>query len=63
MDSTPSTALPHAEYERFESMREYEVMFDKLVPTTQRVIRIFDRSLSPYSPGMVPTPPDPRFVS
>jgi hypothetical protein len=53
MDSTPSTALPHAEYERFESMREYEVMFDELVPTTQRVIRIFDRSLSAHynTPG------------
>ena len=46
MDSLPLTALPHAEYERFESMRQYEAMFDELVPTTQRVIRIFDRSLS-----------------
>jgi len=46
MRITPSP-LPHAEYERFESMRQHEAMFDELVPTTQRVIRIFDRSLSP----------------
>ena len=53
MESSPTTALPHAEYERFESMREYEVMFDALVPTTQRVIRVFDRSLSAHynTPG------------
>ena len=44
-DSLP-TGLPHAEYERFESMREYEAMFDDLIPETQRVIRVFDRSLS-----------------
>ena len=44
--STPSQpALPHAEYARFESLREYEDMFDELVTTTQRVIRIFDKSL------------------
>lgn len=46
MESTPSTGLPHAEYERFESMRQYEAMFDELVPATQRVIRIFDKTLS-----------------
>ena len=46
MISTPRPALPHAEYERFESMRQYEAMFDELVRTTQRVIRIFDKSLS-----------------
>ena len=39
-------ALPHAEYERFESFREHDAMFDELVAQTQRVIRIFDRSLS-----------------
>src|SRR5581483_135161 len=37
--------LPHAQYERFESMRQYEEMFDELVPKTQRVIRIFDKAL------------------
>ncbi len=45
MSSTPPPALPHAEYQRFESMRQYEAMFDALIPQTQRVIRIFDRSL------------------
>lgn len=39
-------ALPHAQYHRFESMREYESMFDELVTNTQNVIRIFDRTLS-----------------
>ena len=53
MGSTAPTGLPNAEYERFESMRDYEAMFDALVPTTQRVIRIFDKSLSAYynAPG------------
>ena len=37
--------LPHASYERFESMREYEAMFDDLIPTSHQVIRIFDRTL------------------
>lgn len=46
MEPITTSGLPHAEYERFESMREFEAMFDALVPTTQRVIRIFDRSLS-----------------
>lgn len=46
MDSRPQHALPHAEYERFESTREYEAMFDGLIPATQRIIRIFDRALS-----------------
>ena len=44
--TTPPPALPHAQYERFESVREYEDMFDELVTRTQTVIRIFDRSLS-----------------
>ena len=43
----PQHALPHAQYERFESAREFDAMFDELVPHTQRVIRIFDKSLSP----------------
>ena len=46
MSSTPPSGLPHAEYERFESLREYDAMFEELVPKTQRVIRIFDKSLS-----------------
>ena len=46
MSSTPRPALPHAEYERFDSMRQFDAMFDALVPTTQRVIRIFDKALS-----------------
>ena len=46
MDTTPQPALPHAQYERFESVRELEEMFDALIPQTQRVIRIFDKSLS-----------------
>ena len=46
MTSTPQPALPHAQYERFESMREYEAMFDELVPRTERVIRIFDKALT-----------------
>jgi hypothetical protein len=46
MTTTPPAVLPHAQYERFESMREYEDMFDDLVARTQSVIRIFDRSLS-----------------
>jgi hypothetical protein len=46
MTSTQQPALPHAEYRRFESLREYDAMFDELVPQTQRVIRIFDKSLA-----------------
>ena len=39
--------LPHAQYERFESMRDYDAMLDELVPQTQRMIRVFDKALSP----------------
>src|SRR5688572_6449025 len=46
MDTTLQPALPHARYERLESVRELEDMFDELIPRTQRVIRIFDKSLS-----------------
>ena len=46
MSSLPQTGLPHADYQRFESLRQYEAMLDELVPQTQRVIRIFDRTLS-----------------
>jgi hypothetical protein len=38
--------LPNARYERFDGMREYDAMFDELIPKTQRVIRVFDRALS-----------------
>jgi hypothetical protein len=38
--------LPNAEYRRFESMREYETVIDSMIPQTQRVIRVFDRTLS-----------------
>lgn len=46
MNSNPLPALPHAEYERFDSMRQYEAMLDALIPQTQRVIRIFDKGLA-----------------
>lgn len=38
--------LPNAAYRRFEGMREYEAIIDGLIPTTQRFIRVFDRTLS-----------------
>jgi hypothetical protein len=47
MIERPQSGLPHATYERFDSARELEDMFDELVRETQRVIRIFERSLSP----------------
>jgi len=37
---------PNAEYRRFESNREYELVIDELLPTTQQFIRIFDKTLS-----------------
>ena len=37
--------LPNAEYRRFESMREYEEVIDRMIPQTIRTIRVFDRSL------------------
>lgn len=46
MSSRERPALPHAQYERFESMREYEAMFDVFIPGTQREIRVFDKALS-----------------
>ena len=41
-DIQPLPALPHAQYERFESMREHDAMFDELIPPAQQTIRIFD---------------------
>lgn len=44
----PATGnLPNAEYRRFESLREYEALVDAMVPQTQRIIRVFDQTLSP----------------
>lgn len=37
--------LPNAEYRRFEGMREYQAVIDRMIPLTLRTIRIFDRSL------------------
>ena len=37
--------LPNAEYRRFEGMREYEELIDRMIPQTLRTIRIFDRAL------------------
>jgi len=37
---------PNAEYRRFESNREYELVIDQLIPLTQRIIRVFDKTLS-----------------
>lgn len=39
--------LPNAAYRRFEGMREYEAIVDDLIPGTQRIIRVFDKALSP----------------
>lgn len=47
IDDRPPRALPHASYERFESLQTLEDMFDEFLQQTQRVVRIFDRSLSP----------------
>ena len=37
---------PNAEYRRFESIREYEEIIDLMIPLTQHIIRVFDRTLS-----------------
>lgn len=37
---------PNAEYRRFESNREYEEVIDAMIPQTQQIIRVFDKSLS-----------------
>jgi hypothetical protein len=42
---TSESALPGAQYRRFESFREYEMLFDTLIPQTLSVIRVFDRVL------------------
>ena len=38
--------LPHAQYRRFEGMRDYEALLDGMIPQTQGVIRVFDKALS-----------------
>jgi hypothetical protein len=38
--------LPHAQYRRFQGMREFETLIDQMIPRTQSRIRVFDRSLS-----------------
>ena len=38
--------LPNAEYRRFEGVRQYEELIDGLIPQAQRVIRVFDKTLS-----------------
>lgn len=37
---------PNAQYRRFESNREYEALIDQMIPQTQQIIRVFDKSLS-----------------
>jgi hypothetical protein len=41
-----SDANPLARYRRFESFREYESLFDAMVPQTESMIRVFDRTLA-----------------
>jgi hypothetical protein len=41
-----SRNLPNAEYRRFEGLREYEALIDGLIPGTQSIIRVFDRTVS-----------------
>ncbi|MBX3661793.1 MAG: hypothetical protein KF804_05015 [Burkholderiales bacterium] len=43
----PTGNPPNAEYRRFESFREYEEIVDRMIPLTQRIIRNFDKTLSP----------------
>ncbi|MDH3286659.1 MAG: hypothetical protein OEP48_02875 [Betaproteobacteria bacterium] len=38
--------LPHAQYRRFDGMREFEALVDDMIPQTQSVIRVFDKALS-----------------
>jgi len=36
--------LPNAEYRRFESFREYDEIIDRMIPLTQNIIRVFDKT-------------------
>ncbi len=42
----PTGNPPHAVYRRFEGMHEYEQLIDQMIPPAQRIIRVFDKSLS-----------------
>ncbi len=35
---------PNAEYRRFESFREYDEIVDRMIPLTQSIIRVFDKT-------------------
>lgn len=35
---------PNAEYRRFESFREYDEIIDRMIPLTQSIIRVFDKT-------------------
>jgi len=37
---------PNAEYRRFESNNEYEQIINGMIPLTQQIIRVFDKTLS-----------------
>jgi hypothetical protein len=43
MTNTPASAPE--KYRRFDSFKEYEALFDSLIPRTETVIRVFDRAL------------------
>jgi hypothetical protein len=38
--------LPHAQYRRFDGIREFEALLDDMIAQTQSVIRVFDKTLS-----------------
>jgi hypothetical protein len=38
---------PLSQYRRFESHREYELLFDAMIPQTASLIRVFERALKP----------------
>ena len=40
-----SSALPIAQYRRFESFKEYEALIDTMLPQTETVVRVFDNAL------------------
>ncbi len=46
MSDSPSEKNPLRKYRRFESFREYESLFDGMVPHTESTIRLFDRTLA-----------------
>lgn len=42
----PTGNPPNAEYRRFESNLEYERIIDEMIPRTQQIIRVFDKTLN-----------------